>query len=180
MKHVKHGLKSMNRNNLYYAVVDVEAIVLPKNINLVEQAAIVIVDMWGYEVLAEKFMVYQPLSCTQIVERYKLPLHAVMKSISGYRKVTGDDPIHADESAYHQWNFVRNRILGLCREYASSIYAKGITLENKVFYGELPLKDLNWWGTPKFPWPLHDPLAECRFFAHFIPEIIHTKYYICR
>lgn len=179
MHHEKRGLKSLNRNTLYYAVVDVEAIVLSKTINIVEQAAIVLVDMWGYEVLAEKFMIYQPLDTAAISQKFGVSPIKVAKAIAGYSRITGDDPVHPDDSKYHNWNYVRKYILRLCRNYAISVYAKGISLENSVFYGELPLKDLEWWGTPKFPWPVHDPLAECRFFAQFIPETIHSRYYIC-
>jgi len=156
---------------ILYAVVDVEAIVVPGIINIVEQIAYVLCDQNGMEVLAEKYFVYQPKSESDIAAEYGIPLEVVRKSADAYRSITGDEPIHSDKSKYTEWAVVKRHILEILKERAYLIYAKGINLENSVFNGELPLRDLAWWGVPKYPYQVHDPLDECRFFSKYIPEI---------
>ena len=162
----------------YYAVIDVEALVLGK-MDIVEQVAIVLVDMFGYEVLGEKHMIYQPMSAVQISKAYGLDSVIVQKGIDGYKLVTHDDYIHADVYNYERWGSIRKRTIQICHLYAMAVYAKGISLEYRVFYGELPFWDLAWWGAPKYPGEVHDPLSECRFFSQFIPDLIRQPVYVC-
>lgn len=167
----------------YFAVIDVEALIMYSTrssnaINIVEQVAIVLIDQYGREVLGEKHMIYQPMDNEQLASSYGISLEAVKKSSDAYTRITGDYPVHRDPKKYEKWSDVRKRVLHLCREYALIVYAKGITLENSVFYGEIEFHDLAWYGCPKYPLPLHDPLQECRFFAQYIPETYPRPYYI--
>lgn len=136
------------------------------------------IDQRGREVLGEKHMIYQPMDNGQISRAYGVPLENVKASSDAYQRITGDNHVHRDPGRYEMWTTVRKRILRLCRNYALLVYAKGISLENAVFYGELDFHDLAWWGCPKFPLALHDPLQECRFFAQWIPETYPKPFYI--
>lgn len=164
----------------YFAVIDVEALVLhhTNTINIVEQVAIVFIDQWGREALGEKHMVYQPMDNAQISRSYGIELEEVNRSSEAYHRITGDNPVHRDIKKYERWANVRKRVLQLCRDYALLVYAKGIVLENSVFYGEIEFHDLAWYGCPKYPLALHDPLQECRFFAQYIPETYPKPFYI--
>ena len=162
----------------YFAVIDVEALVMDR-IDVVEQVAIVLVDLFGREVLGEKHMIYQPLDSGGLSRSYGVGIDNVQKAIDGYRKVTRDDYIHRDPFAYERWGPVRKRLTQICRDYAVAVYAKGIALEYRVFYGELPFWDLAWWSAPKYPGEVHDPLCECRFFSQYIPDLIRNPVYIC-
>jgi hypothetical protein len=167
----------------YFAVIDVEAIVLQASrnnntINIVEQVAIVLIDQWGREAFGAKYMVYQPMDTLQIASSYRVDIDIVNKSSDAYKRITGDNPVHRDLRRYEKWSTVRKRIMQLCRDYALVVYAKGISLENSVFYGELDFHDLAWYNCPKFPLALHDPLVECRFFAQYIPETNPRPFYV--
>ena len=161
----------------YYAVIDVEAIILGK-VDMVEQAAIVLVDCLGQEVLGEKHMIYQPMDAGQLGAAYEVDPETVQRGIAGYEKVTHDGYIHADVSFYERWGIVRKRIVRICQRYAVAVYAKGIDLEYRVFYGELPFFDLAWYGAQKYPLAVHDPLMECRFFRQWIPDLLRQPMYI--
>lgn len=161
----------------YYAVIDVEALVMG-HVDVVLQAAIVVVDAYGCEALAEKHMVYQPLTAPQLEASYKLEPSIVDRGIRGYETITQDSYIHADSTRYARWGAVRKRLQQICQRYAVVVYAKGIDLEYRVFYGELPFYDLAWYGATKYPLPVHDPLMECRYFVQFIPDLIRQPVYL--
>ena len=161
----------------YYAVIDVEALVFGR-VDIVEQVAIVLVDMFGREVLGEKHMIYQAMTSHQLAESYSLDPQNVQRGIQGYEMITHDGYMHNDPSTYERWGTVRKRIMQICQRYAVAVYAKGIALEYRVFYGELPFFDLAWWGAPKYPHEVHDPLSECRFFSQFIPDLIRRPVYL--
>lgn len=155
----------------YYAVIDVEALILGNVINIVEQIAFVLYDINGIEVWAEKHMIYQPKSLETLSKEYGVDWSIVKASSDAYTRITGDNPLHADCRVYNKWPLVRRHIQRACRDHAAVVYAKGPALETSVFYGEINFLDLAWFGCPKYPIPLHDPLMECRYFAQYIPEI---------
>ena len=138
----------------------------------------ILIDQWGREVLAEKHMIYQPLDTLQVAAAYNVKLDEVKRSSDAYKRITADDPVHKDVRRYERWSDVRKRVRGICHDYAMRVYAKGMTLENSVFYGELELYDLEDYNCPKFPFPIHDPLQECRFFAQFVPDIYPRPFYV--
>lgn len=160
----------------YYAVIDVEAIVLTHVVNVVEQLAFVLYSEEGAEVWAEKHMIYQPYDERSLSEMYDVDIQTVKKSADAYRRITGDNPIHPNPIVHERWTDVRKHVQRACRDHAATVYAKGISLESSVFYGALDFQDLAWWGCPKYPLPIHDPLNECRFFAQWIPEIRTRQY----
>lgn len=162
---------------VYYAVIDVEALVMGK-VDIVEQVAVVLVDMYGQEVLGEKHMIYQPLNAAQLAKSYSIDQQAVQKAIDGYALVTRDNYVHDNPYSAERWGVVRKRIVSMCQRYAVAVYAKGIALEYRVFYGELPFWDLAWWGCAKYPHAVHDPLNECRFFSQYIPDLIRRPVYL--
>jgi hypothetical protein len=161
----------------YYAVIDVEALVMGR-VDVVLQAAIVVVDAFGREMLGEKHMVYQPLNAEQLAASYNLDRAIVDRGVYGYELVTHDNYVHADPNRFERWGAVRKRIQQICQRYALVVYAKGIELEYRVFYGELPFYDLAWYGCPKYPLPVHDPLMECRYFSSWIPDLISRPVYL--
>jgi hypothetical protein len=171
-------LPSLPNGRSYFAVVDVEALVMGK-MDIVEQVAFILVDIYGNEVVAEKHMIYQPLNADQLAHSYNIDIKNVQKGIDGYKLVTQDNYIHDNPYIYERWGPVRKRIVQMCQLYAAAVYAKGIELEARVFYGELPLMDLAWWGCPRYPGQVHDPLAEIRFFAGWIPDLITKRYFVC-
>ena len=170
-------LPKLPNDQPYYAVIDVEALVMGR-VDVVEQAAILLVDSYGREVLGEKHMIFQPLSAEQLASSYNLDRADVDRGIYGYELVTQDGYVHADPSTYERWGAVRKRIQLICQYYATVVYAKGIDLEDRVFYGELPFYDLAWFGAKRYPLPVHDPLMECRFFSQFVPDLIRRPVYL--
>jgi hypothetical protein len=161
--------------NAYYAVIDIEALVLKATqtrvVNIVEQAAIILVDINGYEVFAAKYMIYQPKDLMEISNEYTIPYKTVVGSALAYTTITADNYLHNNKNNYLEWFAIRNHIKRICKDYAAKVYAKGTLLENSVFYGEIVFHDLAMWGCPRFPYEIHDPLAECRYFARYIPEL---------
>ena len=155
----------------YYAVIDVEALILGNVINIVEQIAFVLYDIDGAEVWAEKHMITQPHTGEELSKMYSVDMGVVQRSVDAYRRITGDDPIHRDPRAFERWSDVRKHIQKACHDHALSVYAKGPSLEISVFYGAIDFQDLAFFGCPKYPLSPHDPLKECRFFAQWIPEI---------
>jgi hypothetical protein len=154
-----------------YAVVDVEALMLGP-VKVVEQVACVIMSAaTGKEIFGEKHIVYQPFNAEGLLNHYGQPPEVVQKAIDGYTHVTHDDPVHDDPLIHPTWSAVRNRIRKILRRRAIKVYAKGASLERTVFGSTLEIQDLEWWGCPKYPEAVHDPLLECRFFAKYIPEI---------
>jgi hypothetical protein len=156
---------------IYYAVIDVEALILGDVINIVEQVAFVLYNIDGAEVWAEKHMIYQPRTGRELSKIYGVDMEVVQRSVDAYTRITGDDPVHNNASTFEKWANVRNHIQKACRDHAAAVYAKGTSLEASVFYGVIEFRDLAWFGCPKYPLALHDPLKECRFFAQWIPEI---------
>lgn len=154
-----------------YAVIDVEALMLGP-VKVVEQVACVIVSAaTGKEIFAEKHMVYQPHNAEGLVRHYGQPMEVVQRAIDGYVMITHDDPVHENPMIHPTWSAVRNRIRKILRRRAIRIYAKGASLERTVFGSSLEISDLEWYGCPKYPEAVHDPLLECRFFAKHIPEV---------
>jgi hypothetical protein len=154
-----------------YAVIDVEALILGP-VKVVEQVACVIISAsTGLEVFAEKHIVYQPYDANGLVQHYGQSMETTMIAIDGYVTVTHDNPIHDDSRIHPSWGAVRNRLRKILRRRAIKIYAKGANLERIVFGSTLDIDDLEWFGCPKYPEKVHDPLLECRFFARYIPEL---------
>ena len=171
LKMLRHEL-ALPPEQKFYAVVDVEALVLGYVVNVVEQIAFVLYDDDGREVWAEKHFIYQPYDNISLVRLYGVPLEIVERSVAAYKRITGDEPVHNDpHKPYERWSVVRRHVQKACQYHARRVYAKGISLETSVFYGNIEFLDLAWWGCPKYPLALHDPLQECRFFAMYIPEI---------
>ena len=56
------------------------------------------------------------------------------------------------------------------------MYAKGASLERTVLGSYLNIQDLEWYGCPKYPGELHDPLQECIFFSDYVPEIYAIRH----
>lgn len=157
-----------------YAVIDVEALILG-SVKVVEQVACIIISAANKnEIFAEKHMVYQPFDATGLVEHYRQPPSVVHKALYGYKLVTNDDPVHDNPAIHPSWSAVRNRIRKILRRRAINIYAKGASLERTVFGSCLEIKDLEWTGCPVYPYQVHDPLEECRFFAKYVPELHQT------
>ena len=155
-----------------YAVVDVEALVM-RQVDIVEQVALIIVNENGVELLAEKHMVYQPFNILQLHQIYGIDLRIIETAVQGYQMVTGDYFIHPFIQLHERWNEVRRRIGNLCKTTVDAVFAKGTALECRVFYKEFPIIDLACYGVPKYPKELlHDPLAECRYFGSFLPQVL--------
>ena len=161
---------------MYFAVIDVEALILGDVINIVEQVAFVLYSVDGVEVWAEKHMIEQPYNGDELSRMYGVDRGVVQRSIDAYKRITGDEPVHPRNSGFERWAAVRKHIQKACHDHAAVVYAKGTSLEASVFYGAIQFDDLAWWGCPKYPLSLHDPLKECRFFAQFIPEIRNRAY----
>lgn len=156
----------------YYAVIDVEALVIGNVINIVEQVAFVLYSIDGFEVWAEKHMIAQPHDAATISRIYRVDIEMVNRSVAAYKRITEDEPVHPPNKAgYEKWCDVRRHIKHACRDHAAVVYAKGPALESSVFYRDIEFRDLADYGCPKYPLMPHDPLAECRYFAQFIPEI---------
>jgi hypothetical protein len=154
-----------------YAVIDVEALMLGP-VKVVEQVACVIMSAdTGKEIFGEKHMVYQPHDFGGLMSKYGQPESVVRKAIEGYVHVTHDNPVHDNPMIHPTWSAVRNRIRKILRRRAIRVYAKGASLERTVFGSSLEIQDLEWFGCPKYPEAVHDPLLECRFFAQYIPEL---------
>jgi len=161
---------------IYYAVIDVEALILGNVINIVEQVAFVLYSLDGAEVWAEKHMIYQPHTGEALSRMYGVDMEIVQRSVDAYKRITGDEPVHSNMRTFERWSDVRRHIQKACHDHASTVYAKGTSLEASVFYGTIEFQDLAWFGCPRYPLPLHDPLKECRFFAQWIPEIRNQAY----
>lgn len=166
---------------LFYAVVDVEALVFRNKkgymVNIVCQAAFIVVNWYGKECIGEKYYVCQPQTDIEIAQIFDADITEVRRAVSAYERITGDKYLHPkDDPKYFKWSRVRHRIQSVCNILTYAVFAKGISLENAVFYGEIVFNDLAHWGCPKYPLSTHDPLKECRFFAQYIPGLkLHNK-----
>lgn len=155
-----------------YAVIDVEALILGPVVRVVEQIAVVLMSAsTGEEIFAEKHNVWQPKDHRELSDFYGQPFEVVDRAISAYGRITGDNYLHDDALRHPVWRAVKTRIRKILRHRAIKIYAKGASLERTVFGGSIPIADLEWSGCPKYPYALHDPLEECRFFSQYIPEL---------
>lgn len=155
-----------------YAVIDVEALILGPVVRVVEQVGVVMISAsTGREIMGEKHMVYQPYDTPGLCRWYKQPEDVVERAVSAYRRITGDDPTHGDPLAHPTWSAVRTRLRRILRRRAIRVYAKGAALERTVFGRAFEIDDLEWYGCPKYPLAIHDPLEECRFFSQYIPEL---------
>ena len=159
-----------------YAVIDVEVLLLGP-VKVVEQLACIIMSSTdGKEVFSEKHIVYQPHDKENLILRYGQPESVVQRAIDGYTMVTQDNFVHDDPLIHPSWSAVRNRIRKILRRRAIKVYAKGAGLERIVFGSSLDIDDLEWYGCPKYPGMIHDPLEECRFFAKYIPELVAPNF----
>ena len=159
-----------------YAVLDVEALMLGP-VKVVEQVAFVLFSLdTGKEIYCEKHMVYQPYDVAGLTAQYKQPLATVQKAVDNYCRITGDNYVHDNPASNPSWSAVRNRVRKILRRRAVTVYAKGAQLENTVFGTALGIRDLEWWGCPKYPESIHDPLLECRFFGRFVPELAMVNF----
>lgn len=151
------------------AVIDIEALVM-RDFVLVEQIGFLIVDYFGRELYAKKFIVEQPLTAAELTQRYSIDPMSLQTAIGGYVKVTGDSYIHPKSHTTYTWRGVCSELHEMIRQYKPILWAKGANLERRVFGREYIINDLQDYNCPKYPQgKLHDPLAECRFFAQFIP-----------
>lgn len=155
-----------------YAVIDVEALILGPIVRVVEQVGVVLVSAsTGEEIFGEKHIVFQPYDETHLSWWYQQPPEVVRYASFAYRRITGDDPLHADPMMHPSWCAVRTRLRKILRRRAIKVYAKGAALERTVFGRSFEIDDLEDTGCPKYPEAIHDPLEECRFFARYIPEL---------
>ena len=155
-----------------YAVIDIEALLLGPKVRVVEQVAFVIISAaTGREILAEKHIIFQPKDVAELVEHYNQPREIVEFAVNAYRRITGDNHIHSDPAANPTWSAVKTRVRKIMRRRAIKVYAKGAALERTVFGKAFEIDDLEYYGCPKYPIAIHDPLEECRFFSKFIPEL---------
>jgi hypothetical protein len=169
-----HNLKYSSQIQAGAAIIDVEALVIGniKPIVVVEQVGIVIIDHYtGNEALARRYNVYQPFDFYNLCEKYAAPPKLIQKAIDGYCTITSDNYIHSDLSNSMRWLEVRRSVIDVCKKYATSIWAKGIQLEQFLFQPELTFQDLVYWGCPKYPYMPHDPLAECKYFKKWVPQV---------
>lgn len=166
-------MEQVEFGDIGYAVIDVEALMLD-GIKVVEQVACVIMSSsTGKEVFGEKYMVYQPYDLSGLVSHYGQSYDQTKFATEAYSRITGDNPVHDDPYIHPPWSAVRNRLRKILRRRAIEIYAKGADLERTVFGPSMTILDLEWWGCPKYPLQIHDPLEECRFFAKYIPKLGH-------
>lgn len=155
-----------------YAVIDVEALILGPRVRVVEQVAFVLMSSaTGREILSEKHMVLQQDDLKELCNHYSQKLDVVNNAVLAYRRITGDDPVHADPMIHPSWSAVKNRVRKILRHRAIKVYAKGAALERTVFGYSIEIDDLENYGCPKYPLAIHDPLEECRFFSRYIPEL---------
>ncbi len=155
-----------------YAVIDVEALILGPKVRVVEQVGFVLISAkTGLEILGEKFLVFQPMDANALSMYYRQPRQVVDYAINAYGRITGDDYIHNDPNLHPIWGAVKTRIRKIINRRAIKVYAKGAALERTVFSNAFDLLDLEWYGCPKYPLAVHDPLEECRFFSSYIPEL---------
>jgi hypothetical protein len=105
-----------------------------------------------------------------LAQRYKITKPEIEKAIYGYQLVTGDDYIHPDGIPYYK---ARSIVLDLIRRYGATVWAKGATLERRVFGSVFNIYDLEDFGCPKYPYGYnHNPLNECMYFAQFVPQAL--------
>lgn len=155
-----------------YAVIDVEALILGPVVRVVEQVGVVLLSAsTGQEIMGEKHIVYQPHDSAHLCWWYRQPPEVVEYAVSAYRRITGDEPVHNDPMVHPTWSAVRTRLRKILRRRAIKVYAKGAALERTVFGRAFEIDDLEYYGCPKYPLAVHDPLEECRFFAQYIPEL---------
>jgi hypothetical protein len=158
-----------------YATIDVEALIIGPTTKIVEQVAFVLTSAsTGEELLAEKWMVWQPNDIMGLCNWCRQPLPSVARAVRAYVDITHDEPVHNDPTIHYSWSAVRNRVRIILRRRAIKIYAKGAALERDVFNHSLDIHDLEDVQDPKcekYPYMPHDPLEECRWFAKFIPEL---------
>lgn len=156
-----------------YAVVDVEALLLGPRVRVVEQVGYVLRSATtGAELLAEKFIVYQPHGVDALVANYSQPRSVVDQAVAAYCRITGDpSPVHDDPGLHPSWAAVKYHINRVLKARAFKVYAKGADLERRVFGTLFAIHELELFGCPKYPGAIHDPLEECRFFSRYIPEL---------
>ena len=156
----------------YVAVIDVEALVLGPVVRVVEQVAFAMYNIvTGQEVMSEKHMIYQPMNTRALIQTYSnIPAYIIENSVAAYKRITADEPIHNDPLLHLSWQSIRKRLTTILRKRNIRVYAKGAAMERAVFGHAFTIVDLEDYGCPKYPLPIHDPQAECRFFIKFAPE----------
>jgi hypothetical protein len=151
-------------------VIDVEAVVIQDHkVNILEQIGFVLINERGNEIMSGKFLIRQLDDKYHISKKYKIPLHKVERSIYFYEKITRDGYIHIGNDFFPQKQAIKE-IIRLSTNMANVTYAKGCKLENEIFQNAIQFTDLEWYNCPKYPYEIHDPLLECRFFSKFIPS----------
>jgi len=151
-------------------IVDLEALVFSGGTAppVAEQAAYVVIDDAGEEVGAGFFSVRQTMGPRDIAVRFGMSRSAMDAAVEGYCRVTGDrDIVHSmhGEPTWHDVRHHLERTAAAC----DWVFAKGATLERRLLPGiAMRIVDLEWFGCPRYPARVHDPLAECRFFARFL------------
>jgi hypothetical protein len=162
----QYQFKYENRNA--HAIIDVEALITRKII-IIEQIGIVVVSEDASIVYEEHhIIVKQPLTIEQLETRFDIPKQQLYHAIYGYNLVTGDNYIH---NVGMSWRSAKAIVIKIIKQYNAIAWAKGADLERKIFEKDLVIYDLADFGCPKYPWKIHNPLNECRYFAQFIPKI---------
>jgi hypothetical protein len=182
-----------------YMLVDIEALVMHPMSQwtpVVEKAAYLIIDANCNHVYSAQMNILQPCDVNAIMAQLKredtmmadmTPEKAEIRmwnlrqtvdtAIRNYVNCTYDETYIHEGSDAIPWTIARAHIIDMSRKFATAIYVKGAALENRLFAGDLRLVDLNWYGCPRYPYKPHEPLAECRFFANFVPLLDNAEYH---
>jgi len=157
-------------NAKLYMVVDVEALVF--NITkqfVLEQIGFCVIDDAKNIIMSCKIIVFQPHSSTQLSDLMHADIREVNRSIYFYQKITGGDSYIHNKSYHMPKDKAMSIVVDTARTTNATVFAKGRTLESKVFGDSISFVDLEWYNCPKYPLAVHDPLQECIFFANFVP-----------
>lgn len=155
-----------------FLVIDLEALVFSPEHAIVEQVGFIIVDQWCHFVSGGKFIVRQVISENGLQQLF--PGANVPLAIENYKRCTGDmDYIHCNE-ADAEWEVIRTLMVQISRTIVCATFAKGAALEQLLFRDDIYFIDLKSYRCPRYPYALHDPADECRFFALFIPFLMNS------
>lgn len=157
--------------------MDVEALV-SKDVAVVEQIGLLIVALepdpstgrLRCRVVEEHLIVVrQDLTRDELAQQFRIDRYRVDAAIAGYQLVTGDRCyMHADGL---QWPDALGFVVNAVRAHGAVVWAKGADLERRVFGRFLEIYDLADYGCPKYPYPRHNPLDECKFFSQYLAHI---------
>lgn len=164
-------IKPRNTVPDFSVIIDFEALVLGKNVIIIEDVGLVVVNNLTRELqFAMRSQVAQPYTDEELALKYNTSLSSVRNAIAGYYKVTGQNTyIHPYDKNTISFSALRRYISSILHDYSCIVWAKGASLERKVLPG-VYIYDLEDYGCPSFPKDInHDPLEECLFFANYLP-----------